>query len=533
MFIGFITFLTVGAAVGLSLRQTRIFEGQAPVLLQPRGDQSLFAPDAGVRLDPALAVDTEIEVLTSGPVRDEVEKKIGPVSPARANQVRQTLVIQVKARDRRPERAALAATTYAQTYIDLRRKQLVDQVLSAGQDVQAKIAEVAAEIVEVEKEEAAAKSSGAIVQNSLETRRQALLSQQALFRQKLDELEIDASVNAGGAQLLAPATTPRSPVQPKPVHDGVLGGIVGLLLGIGMASLFEALDDSIKTREELGLVAGDLPVLGAIPAFAAAPGLAERGSGAAEAYRSSRTAVQLLGSDVPVGLVQITSPGAGEGKTTTLSNLGAALAAAGLRVAMVDCDLRRPQLHEVFGLSNAVGVTTVLIGEVSVDAALQPVAGHDGLVCLPAGPACPNPSELLSSSTTGDLMSLLQSQFDIVLVDCPPVLAVTDATVVALWMEATILVAEAGKTTKRQLRGAIEQLGQVDGPLRGIVLNKANSEANYGYAYGYGYGERRSDRGEPAVNQAEGNGKDPSKPRRKLETKPERRSSQKSGSPAG
>ena len=501
MLIGFVTLLSLGAGFGLSFRQTPIYEARAPVLLQPRNNQSVFSPDAGVRLDPGLVVETEIAVLASGPVREEVVKKIGPVGRVRVTQVRQTLVVEVRARDRDPARAAQAATTYAETFIDLRSKQRVDQILSAGTSIRAKIAETDARIAEIDKEAAATNRADPNVQRSIETRRLALIGQQTLFRQKLDQLEVDASINAGGAQLLAPAAAPGTPVQPKPVRNGLLGGIVGLLLGIGLAALFEALDDSIKTTEELRLIAEGLPVLAAIPTFPTRLGLAPKDSGAAEAYRAARTSLQLLRLDHPVGVVQISSSGPGEGKTTTLANLAVALSANRLRVLMIDCDLRRPRLHKVFGVQNSVGLTSVLSGKVSLRSAIQKVPGDPRLVCLPAGPAVPNPSELLSSSLTAEVMRAVKKRFDVVLVDCPPALVVTDAVVVASCVDATIVVAQAGKTTRRQLRSTIEHLSQVEGPLRVTLLNRADTGGSYGYSYRY---ERpRSDQEEPVTDPAD------------------------------
>jgi capsular exopolysaccharide synthesis family protein len=151
----------------------------------------------------------------------------------------------------------------------------------------------------------------------------------------------------------------------------------------------------------------------------------------------------------------------------------------------VCCDLRRPRLHEFFGLSNSVGLTSVLVGEVELACAVQPVPGVDRLALLASGPRPPNPSELLSSTRTADVFSTLHSRVDIVLLDCPPVLPVTDAAVLSGVADATMLVSTAGVTRKRDLMRAVELLRQVDAPLVGVTLNGVSEQGAYGYGYGY------------------------------------------------
>ena len=483
LLVALMSLLTAAAAVGLSLLDDEAYAGEALVLLQPRGNQSVFEPDAGVRIDPALAVQTEIVVLKSKPVQAEVERRLGrPVSPVHVSRVGDSLVLKVKGTDREPRGAADVATSYAEAFIELRRKERVNALLSVGQEIETKIAETQRELEGVEQELAASRTGGP-ARTTLENRRVALVNQQTRFREKLDELEVDTSVNAGGAEVVSRADLPSSPFKPKPLRNGVLGGIIGLLAGIGLASLVEALDESIKTRDELA-AATDLPVLGAIPSFDDALVVVEEGSPAAEAFRSLRTSVQLLGVQRPLTVIQFTSPSAGEGKSTTVANLAVVLVALGLRVVIADFDLRRRRIHEIFGVSNEVGYTSLFVGNTDLEAALQAVPAHDGLFCLPAGPLAPNPSELLASRRTATILYELQNRFDMVLIDCAPVLPVTDAIVVAPWAEATILVARGAQTTRRQMGAAIDQLRQVQAPLKGSVLNDAASETSYGYAYG-------------------------------------------------
>jgi capsular exopolysaccharide synthesis family protein len=257
-----------------------------------------------------------------------------------------------------------------------------------------------------------------------------------------------------------------------------------------VACLGEFLDDTIRTLDDVERFR-PLPVLAHIPTMEGrstgpTPRVAlreGRDTPAAEAYRALRTAVQLLGVVRPLTVVQFTSSTAGEGKTTTVANLAAVLAGAGRRVVIVDCDMRRPQLHEVFDLPNEVGLTSVLVGEASVSDALQAADGFPGLSVLTSGARAPNPSELLSLKQTSEIIFALQARFDFVLLDSPPVLPVTDAVVLSEWVEAVIVVTAAGVTKRKALRRALQALAQTAAPVRGLVLNRAALEPAYSYAY--------------------------------------------------
>jgi capsular exopolysaccharide synthesis family protein len=310
---------------------------------------------------------------------------------------------------------------------------------------------------------------------------------------KLQQVDSAEKLNGNAAAVIAPATRPNAPISPKPTRNVLLGLLLGLVLGIAAALLFEHLDDSIKTKDDIERSVPTLTVLGVIPLI---PGWRNRSlprvvaateptSPAAEAYRTLRTSIQFLGLDRSLKVLQVTSPIASEGKSTTLANLAVTLTQAGLRVVVVCCDLRRPRINEFFGLPNEVGFTSVLLGQVPLPNALQGVAGLPRLKVLSSGPLPPNPSELLSSRRTTDVLAQLGSQSDIVLVDCPPVLPVTDAAVLATKVDGTLVVASAGSTTYKDLARTVQLLGQVDAPVLGVVLNGGNTGTGYGYQYPY------------------------------------------------
>jgi capsular exopolysaccharide synthesis family protein len=233
--------------------------------------------------------------------------------------------------------------------------------------------------------------------------------------------------------------------------------------------------------------------------------LADSRSPATEAYRTLRTSIQFLTLNGPLRALQITSPGAQEGKSTTIANLAVALAGMGQRVIVVCCDLRRPRIHEFFDLDNSVGLTSVLLGQEPLTVALQEVPGQPRLSLLASGPLPPNPADLLSSQPSGEVLTALQSHADIVLIDSPPVLPVTDSLILSSRVDATLLTCLAGVTTRKELGRAAELLRQVDAPLVGTILNGVSEGQPYGYYYRY-YGGSSGD-GLPTPSMSSENGK--------------------------
>jgi capsular exopolysaccharide synthesis family protein len=210
-------------------------------------------------------------------------------------------------------------------------------------------------------------------------------------------------------------------------------------------------------------------------------------SPAAESYRSLRTSLQFARQEQQLNCLVVTSPGVSEGKTATLANLGVVFAEAGERVVLVSCDLRRPRIGEFFRLDENEGLSSVLLGERTLDETLLPVPGFDRLSLLPAGQVPPNPAELLNSARTRDIFTQLRDTFDLVLVDSPPVLPVTDAAILSQYADATLMLAAAGQTRRSDLHRAVEKLDQVGATILGTVLNKVTRQTGryYGYTYTY------------------------------------------------
>jgi capsular exopolysaccharide synthesis family protein len=306
------------------------------------------------------------------------------------------------------------------------------------------------------------------------------------------------------ATVVDPAPLPRVAVSPQPLRNVGLAALLGLLLGVGAAVLRETLNTSVRTPEDIA-AASEAPILGSIAydADAAKQPLVtslDTHAPRVEAFRVLRTNLQFVDVDRASKLFLVTSSLPGEGKTTTATNLAVTLARAGQRVVLLEGDLRRPKVAEYLGLESVVGLTTVLVGRLAMNEALQPW-GRDGLVVLTSGATPPNPSELLQSHSMARVLADLRRRFDVIVVDAPPLLPVTDAALLAAQADGTLLVVRHGRTKREQVRGSVERVHAVGGHLVGVVLNMAphrGSDAySYGYGYGYGYapaaGRRRAD----------------------------------------
>jgi len=279
-----------------------------------------------------------------------------------------------------------------------------------------------------------------------------------------------------------------STVSPRPLRDLVLGLTAGLLIAGLAAVLREATDTSVKSLDVLrGLTGG--PVLASVGTQDKAQRqmLREHRSPNTEAYRSLRTNLQFLDVDHPVRVLTVTSSIPGEGKSLTACNLALALADAGKRVVLVDGDLRCPQVCAYMGCTSRAGLTSVLIGASLLEEAL--IEGRNRLLrIMPSGPIPPNPSELLGSARMAELLERLKQDADIVVIDSPPLLPVTDAAILSHLSDGAILVVRHGQTRREQLARATDQLRAVEARLLGSVLNRVPSrgpDADPYLAYGY------------------------------------------------
>lgn len=287
------------------------------------------------------------------------------------------------------------------------------------------------------------------------------------------------------ATVIRPASQPTSPANAGLPSYLVVGTILGAVIAMGLALLRDILDSRVRRQSDVERVT-DKPAIGAIPFDKVAsnrPLLQEIDpfSPRAEAFRTLRTNLVYVDPDHQPHTLLVTSTVPGEGKTTTTANLAYALAASGSTVCLIEGDLRRPRLLDYLGLENAAGLTDVLVGRAGVDDLLHHY--REGLVVLGCGPIPPNPSEILGSEAMRNLIKGLESRFDYLLIDAPPLLPVTDAAILATITHGTLVVVGAGIVKREQLGHALQSLENVDANVLGLVLNRIRGGRSDAYAY--------------------------------------------------
>jgi capsular exopolysaccharide synthesis family protein len=318
-------------------------------------------------------------------------------------------------------------------------------------------------------------------------------------RQK--EIDITGPMKTNNVRVLERAVVPTAPVRPKPLQSLMLGLLLGLGTGIGLAFAIEALDNTLKTQSDVEQLLGT-PVLGLVPIIGAAAGgdaaevsdhLRERDLGvfldpksvAAECCRSIRTNILFMSPDRPLKTIVVTSPSPQEGKTTTAINLSVTMAEAGGRVLIVDTDMRRPRLHRSFGVPNQTGISSVIVGKATLEEAVKRT-DVPNLDVLPCGPVPPNPSELLHTDRFAAVLADCGKIYDRIILDSPPTSAVTDPAVLGNLADGVVMVIKAGETTRDSATHARRQLVTAKVRLVGVVVNAIDfSNPAYGYDYYY------------------------------------------------
>lgn len=334
--------------------------------------------------------------------------------------------------------------------------------------------------------------------------------------QKHEEARIAKASTISNIQIVDPAIAPLSPIKPDKPKNFLLGFLVGCMLGIGLAFFQEYLDDTIKDAEEAKRAIG-LPLLAVIPFI---PSHAENGeakkhvslitrlepkSQVAEAFRSLRTSLHFSAINRNKKIILITSTFPGEGKSIITANLANTLAQTGVRVLVVDCDLRRSSLHERFGVSKVPGLTEVLTGDTTFQKVLHGSV-IPGVDLISAGTTPPNPAELLGSEVMRQFLVAHREDYDHILIDAPPVLAVTDAPVLTTLSDMVLVIMEAGRVPVKAAQHMREMLANVQAPTTGFIMNDKTGRGEtygyygsryyryggygrkYGHGYGYGYG---------------------------------------------
>lgn len=319
----------------------------------------------------------------------------------------------------------------------------------------------------------------------------------ASLQNAVSELETNGENSPVELTVISSAITPTSPASPDIARNAALGVILALLAGIGVAVARALVDNRIRSSQDVE-TSFDRSVIASIPAMRDTkhlPLIAARAphSRQAEAYRELRTNLQFTGLKSDSKSVLVTSSLPGEGKSTSAINLAHSLAQAGMRVLLIDADLRRPSIAKYLGLEGNAGLTTVLIGEAEISDLAQPLEVQ-GLEVLASGPVPPNPSELLGTPEMEQVLQEAVAEYDYVVIDTAPLLAVTDAAVLSQMAGGTLVVAQSEQVRKPQLSAALEKLDAVEARVLGVLLNRVPHRVNDAYSYKYSYEPERPSR---------------------------------------
>ncbi len=406
-----------------------------------------------------------------------------------------TQLLEIRVIDTSPERAQAIASELANQLIarspaatDPDRQDRREFVSRQLRELEVNIDATKARIDELQQQMAGMFSARQIAdtQTQIQALEQKLNSYQANYAQLLTFVQ-------GGANtinVVEPASLSMTPIGPNKGMTILLAAAIGLLLALGAAFLLDYLDDTLKTPDDIR-AAMNLSTLGAITRIDVEnPGdvlvtATMPKSPTAEAYRILRTNIQFSSLDHPPRTMLVTSTNPSEGKSTTLANLAVVMAQQGQRVVVVDTDLRRPTMHRVFQIPNNVGLTNVLLQEhPSIEDYLQP-SQVENLEVMTTGPLPPNPAELLSSARFKAVLDHLATLADVVLLDSPPALAVTDATILARLVDGVILVVDAGMTRRQWAASAKEALDKAGVHILGVALNRLRPQGGAYYYYYY------------------------------------------------
>ncbi|MGA2374023.1 MAG: polysaccharide biosynthesis tyrosine autokinase [Candidatus Sulfotelmatobacter sp.] len=325
--------------------------------------------------------------------------------------------------------------------------------------------------------------------------------------EKMKEAGVSAGLKSNNFRIVDVARVPTYPIEPNIPRNLAFAFILGLTSGVGLAFLQEGLDNTVRTSEQAQMISG-LPPLGMIPlpAKTAREGANPKRlviatsskeavemvaqsrphSQMAESYRALRTSLLLTNLGAPPKVIMVTSALPQEGKTTTSMNTALVLAQKGIRVLLIDADLRRPSIHKILGMGPRSGLSNVLTGSATLQQTITRSSILPNLSILPAGTPPPNPAELLASTNMRDVLEELRGQYDHIVVDTPPTLSVTDAVVLSPRADAIVLVIRSGQTTKQALRRSRDILTQVNAKVSGVLLNAVDlSSPDYYYYYEY------------------------------------------------
>ena len=487
------TLLGAAAAFLVSSRMTPVYSASTTLLVDQASGTG--RSDYNAILGSERLARTYSEMLSGRPVLEATIAGLDLAETPRqlarrinVKSVRDTQLIQVRAEDADPTRAALIADTVAAAFIAQNEARQAGRYAGSLASTQAQISELSGLIEETQAAIDALGTPGQDQEAELARLESVLAGYRgtyATLQQNYEQMRLTAALSTDNVTVIETAPVPKSPVRPRTLLNTALAGVVGATLALGLAFLLEVLDDTIKTSYDVRQTL-DLDMLGAIGRLGKGEQelvVADKPSSpVAEAFHVLSTNVRFSNGNSPPRTLLVTSPRFGEGKSITTANLALAMSQAGLSVVAVDADLRRPRLHRLFGFHpRRKGLSRVLLNG-STNGRLQ-LAHVEGLRFLPDGARPPNLAEMLESQDMQGLLNELARRVDVVLIDSPPVLSVADAALLAGRVDGVLLVLQAGHTRREDARHAEQSLRQVGANLLGVALNAVPAPAGNHTSY--------------------------------------------------
>ncbi len=465
----------------LAARQDKVYEAAALVSLESSAADRAFGSNTTGTAD--REIQTEVQYLNSVAFRLLFGTTLARSTDFRAQIVFNTSAVELVGRAATAGRAAETANAAGDLYVSQRRQRVVDDLARAQRAITDKLTEAQTRLDGLNAR-IAAQPAVAGADSGLVAQRTSLATEVGSLRDTQTTLDLQSALTSGGSRVIARALPPTAPILPRSARSAFLAGLLGVLAGVLAAIVVERRSDDLRASDEVVRRLNGVPMLATVPAL----NMPHRGvlllglphSPPAEAIRSLRTSVQFVGLDRPLRRIQVTSATEDEGATAVAANLAVAFAGAGLRVVIVDGDLRTPKLHEYLGVDGGRGFTTVLVGQAELEAALQPIAMQGWLRVLAAGPRPTNPSDLLASGRLARLLDVLEEGCDLVIIDSPPVLPYTDAAITSNFVDTTIVVASGRESKMKSVNQALRTLRIVGAHVAGLVVSDLEPQQRSG-----------------------------------------------------
>jgi polysaccharide biosynthesis transport protein len=505
-----IALLGAAAAAAYTFRRTPVYESNASVLVRAITTNAF---DPGSRVDQQLNMFNQRQLAQSEPVAAIAAKSLGTTAtPAqllehvRVDVPANSQILRIRYRDTVPLTAQRGADAFATAYLAFREADARAQAKASQTSIQRDVARLQKEASEAEQ----AISDPGADSNARQAAQARLTSINNRLQPLLAQLNGFLSLDFTPGTVIAPAALPDSPASPNSRLDVGIGLLVGLFLGVVLAFVRDRTDDRLRGREDLAERL-DRPVLATVPPLSkrvrqegklrwkrrhknSLVTLEQPNSPAAESYRTLRTRLARLASQLDINSVMVVSAGVGEGKSTTAANLAVVLSETGKDVLLVSADLRRPRVHQFFGLPNKTGLSNLLTDGTPPGKRKGPVA--DGkqmaselwsvapnLWVILSGPLPAHPSALMDSDAMRQFLKEQRDLFDFIILDCPPALVVADAMALAPLADAVLVVADAKESDRELVSRLKEEIEQVGGRIIGAVLNRSKQAGKSTYYY--------------------------------------------------